>query len=69
VPGIGAQGGQLSATVRDGVDARGRALLVSASRSILYASAGADWKKAAAMESDRLRRQINQLRAGLGTDG
>jgi len=67
VPGIGAQGGQLAATVRDGVDARGRALIVSASRSILYASNGADWKKAARTEAARLQREINQLRAGLGT--
>ena len=66
VPGVGAQGGQLSSTVREGVDARGRALLISASRSILFASDGADWKKAAAAEASRLKVQINQLRSGLG---
>ena len=66
VPGIGAQGGQLAATVREGVDGHGRALLVSASRSILYASSGPDWKKAAAAEAERLKTQINQLRTGLG---
>jgi orotidine-5'-phosphate decarboxylase len=67
VPGVGAQGGQLSATVREGVDAHGQALLVNASRSILYASAGPDWKTAAAREAERMRVQINQLRAGIGT--
>jgi orotidine-5'-phosphate decarboxylase len=67
VPGVGAQGGQLSSTVRDGVDARGRALLVSASRSILYASSGPDWARAAGVEAKRLREQINQLRSGIGT--
>lgn len=67
VPGVGAQGGQLSSTVRDGVDAHGRALLVSASRSVLYASNGPDWAKAAGAEAKRLREQINQLRAGIGT--
>lgn len=67
VPGVGAQGGQLSSTVRDGVDAHGRALLVSASRSVLYASNGPDWAKAAGVEAKRLRDQINQLRAGIGT--
>ena len=66
VPGVGAQGGQLSATIRDGVDAHGQALLVNASRSILYASAGPDWKAAAAREADRMRVQINQLRSGIG---
>jgi len=67
VPGIGAQGGSLATAVREGVDAHGRALLVNASRSILYASSGADWKKAAAGEAERLKVQINQLRAGLRT--
>ncbi len=66
VPGVGAQGGQLSTTVREGVDAHGRALLVNASRSVLYASAGPDWKEAAAHEARRLMVEINQLRAGLG---
>lgn len=67
VPGVGAQGGSLATAVRDGVDAHGRALLVSASRSITYASNGADWKQAAGTEAQRLKVQINQLRAGLRT--
>jgi orotidine-5'-phosphate decarboxylase len=67
VPGIGAQGGSLATAVREGVDAHGRALLINASRSILYASAEADWKKAAGAEAERLKIQINQLRAGLRT--
>ncbi|HYA55093.1 MAG TPA: orotidine-5'-phosphate decarboxylase, partial [Thermoplasmata archaeon] len=67
VPGIGAQGGSLATAVREGVDAHGRALLVNASRSILYASSGPDWKKAAGAEAERLKVQINQLRAGLRT--
>jgi orotidine-5'-phosphate decarboxylase len=67
VPGVGAQGGSLATAVREGVDAHGRALLVNASRSVLYASAGNDWKKAAGAEAERLKIQINQLRAGLRT--
>jgi orotidine-5'-phosphate decarboxylase len=66
VPGVGAQGGQLSATVREAVDGNGRALLVNSSRGILFASNGPDWKKAAGAETKRLMEQINQLRAGLG---
>ncbi len=69
VPGIGAQGGSLATTVREGVDAHGRALLVNASRSILYASSGPDWKRAAGAEAERLKIQINQLRLGLRTAG
>jgi orotidine-5'-phosphate decarboxylase len=67
VPGVGAQGGQLSSVVRDGVDAHGRALLINASRSIIFASAGPDWKKAAGLEARRMCEQINQLRSGIGT--
>jgi len=67
VPGVGAQGGSLASAVRDGVDAHGRALLINASRSITYASAGEDWKRAAGAEAGRLKVQINQLRAGLRT--
>ena len=67
VPGVGAQGGSLASAVRDGVDAHGRGLLVNASRSITYASAGEDWKRAAGAEAGRLKVQINQLRAGLRT--
>ena len=67
VPGVGAQGGSLATAVREGVDAHGRALLVNASRSILFASAESDWKKAAGAEAERLKVQINQLRSGLGT--
>jgi len=69
VPGIGAQGGSLATTVREGADAHGRALLVNASRSILYASSGADWRRAAGKEAARLKVQINQLRLGLRTAG
>ncbi len=67
VPGIGAQGGSLATAVREGVDAHGRGLLVNASRSILYASSGSDWARAAGAEAGRLKVQINQLRAGLRT--
>ncbi len=69
VPGVGAQGGSLATTVREGVDAHGRGLLVNASRSILYASSGPDWKRAAGKEAERLKVQINQLRSGLRRAG
>jgi orotidine-5'-phosphate decarboxylase len=41
VPGIGAQGGDLEATLAAGLDAQGAGLLISASRSIIYAGGGA----------------------------
>src|SRR6202162_6444731 len=41
VPGIGAQGGDLDATLAAGVDANGAGLLISSSRNIIYACGGA----------------------------
>ncbi|MDY0329358.1 MAG: orotidine-5'-phosphate decarboxylase [Thiomonas sp.] len=56
IPGIGAQGGDLAATVRA---ARGH-FLINASRSVLYASSGRDFVDAARREARRLRDAINQ---------
>lgn len=63
VPGIGAQGGDIAATVRSGQDARGGGLLISASRSVLYASSGDDFAEAARAEASRLRNAINEHRS------
>jgi orotidine-5'-phosphate decarboxylase len=41
VPGIGAQGGDLQATLAAGLDAQGRGLLINSSRAIIYAGGGA----------------------------
>ena len=38
LPGVGAQGGDLEASVRAGIDGNGRGLLVSVSRGVTYAS-------------------------------
>jgi orotidine-5'-phosphate decarboxylase len=54
IPGIGAQGGDLASAVRDGVRVDGGGIVVSASRSILYASAGSDFARAARQEAARL---------------
>ena len=37
VPGVGAQGGDVSTVIANGLDARGRGLLINASRSIIFA--------------------------------
>jgi orotidine-5'-phosphate decarboxylase len=47
VPGIGAQGGDIEATVRAGCTPDGTGMLVNSSRAILYASAGDDYAEAA----------------------
>jgi orotidine-5'-phosphate decarboxylase len=40
VPGIGAQGGDLQATLEAGLDAHGAGLLISSSRNLIYAGGG-----------------------------
>ncbi len=62
VPGIGAQGGDLEGSVRAGIDSHGAGILISASRSVLYASAGDDYADAARVEVVRLRDAINAAR-------
>lgn len=62
LPGIGAQGGDLVESVRAGVDAQGEGLLVSVSRTLLYASSGSDFAQAARDEAIRLRDAINAQR-------
>jgi len=51
VPGVGAQGGDAEAVVKNAKTADGTGLMVSASRSILYASMGEDYPRAAATAS------------------
>ncbi|CAA9555433.1 MAG: Orotidine 5'-phosphate decarboxylase, partial [uncultured Thermomicrobiales bacterium] len=46
LPGVGAQGGDVAASVRAGCDATGGGLLVSAGRSIIYAGTGAGFADA-----------------------
>lgn len=65
VPGVGAQGGQVDAVVAAGGDSTGQGLLISASRSILYAASTADFADAAAAEAARLKDEVNQARRGL----
>ena len=61
IPGIGAQGGDLVATVRAGWRADGP-IVVSSSRAVLYASAGADFAVAARSVAEITRRQLNAAR-------
>ena len=62
VPGVGAQGGDVEAVVRNALDADGAGLMVSSSRAILYASGGDDYAEAAARSARDLRDEINRHR-------
>ncbi len=62
VPGIGAQGGDLAATLRYGLRADQAGVIINSSRGIIYASKGPDFAEAARLAADELRAEINQLR-------
>ena len=62
VPGVGAQGGDVAAVVRNARTADGTGLVVSSSRAILYASQGGDFATAAATAAQALRDEINSCR-------
>ncbi len=54
IPGIGAQGGDVEKTVKNGLDARGAGIIISSSRSIMYASNKEDYAEAARAAAQEL---------------
>lgn len=58
IPGVGAQGGDVEATVKAGKDSNGQGFVVNASRSIIFASKGEDFAEAAGKEAQRLNEEI-----------
>ena len=62
VPGVGAQGGDAEAVVRNARTADGTGLVVSSSRAILYASSGDDYAEAAARAARALRDLLDSAR-------
>jgi orotidine-5'-phosphate decarboxylase len=66
IPGIGAQGGNLEAAARYGATQDGLGPLISASRSILYASGRADYAQAARQAVLAMREAINTAQQEAG---
>ncbi len=62
VPGIGAQGGDIPATVAAGSNRHGTGMMINSSRAILYAGSGDDWREAAAKAALATRDAINAAR-------
>lgn len=62
VPGIGAQGGDIPATVQAGLNSKNTGMMINSSRAILYASQGSDWQEAAAEVAKNTRDAINASR-------
>ena len=61
LPGVGAQGGNIEALMAAG---QGGGMLISSSRSILYAGQGVDFAMQARAAASNLRDEVNQYREG-----
>jgi len=59
VPGVGAQGGDVAAVMRNGATSDGTGLVVNSSRAVLYASSGDDYASAARQAVITLRDALN----------
>ena len=66
IPGVGAQGGDLEASVQNGADGNGRLAIINSGRGIIYASAGPDFAEAARKAAGELRDGINGVLEGMG---
>lgn len=61
IPGIGAQGGDLEATVNAGKDSRNQGMIINSSRGIIFASNDSDFAEAARQETIKLNNSINRI--------
>lgn len=62
VPGIGAQGGDVQATVTAGLNSAKQGMIIHSSRAIIFASSGTDFAQVAAEKAKELRDEINRYR-------
>lgn len=62
IPGIGAQGGDLEATIKYGCDANGELALINISRAIIYASTDLDFDEKAREAAIKYNHDINIIR-------
>jgi len=65
LPGIGAQAGDLEASLQAGLDSRGLGLIVSSSRAVIYAGKDreGDWTEAVRAAALQIHGAINSVRA------
>lgn len=62
VPGIGAQGGDVEASVKAGQNSFGKGMIINSTRDIIYASIGDDYAEAARARATEVRDEINKYR-------
>lgn len=60
IPAIGTQGGEVEKTVAAGRDSRGRGMIISASRAVIFASNGPDFAQAAREKATALDSAIRK---------
>ncbi len=68
IPGVGAQGGSLEKSLLYGTDNFTKPAVINVSRSVLYASNGADYAEKAQAELIRLNRDSQKIKAGEYTE-
>jgi len=62
VPGVGAQGGDLTGILRHGLTPAKSGIIIHSARAIIYASEGQDFADAARSETEKLQKEINEHR-------
>ena len=62
IPGIGAQGGDIEATIKAGLNSKGSGMIVNSSRAIIFASSDKDFAQKARQKTIELRNYINKYR-------
>ncbi len=60
VPGVGAQGGDLAAVTRNGIN-KDCGLLINSTRDIIYASKGTDFAEAASKKAQAVQKEMENL--------
>lgn len=63
VPGVGAQGGDVEAVLKNGLGANQRGLIISSSRGVIFASGDEDFAEKARLEAEKTRDEINKYRS------
>jgi orotidine-5'-phosphate decarboxylase len=62
IPGIGAQGGDLEATIKSGCNRHGELALINLSRAVIYASNKEDYAEKAGLAALDYKNKINNIR-------
>lgn len=63
IPGVGSQGGDLTAVVKNGLDSQGSNIIINVSRAIIFASKNRDFAPKARAAAQTIFSNINKVRA------